>query len=90
LPEPSAIAGGADDRIGIFRPAGSIVRGRQSDRDRLLSAGGEFGDEPVPFPRVASSAGTQDIGRQGHLHQRSSEDRKFNAWSERARYGPCR
>jgi hypothetical protein len=29
----------------------------------------------VPFPRVASSAGNQDMGHQGHLHQRSSEDR---------------
>jgi len=34
-----------------------IVLGWQPDRDRVLSAGGEFGDEPMPFPGVAAPPG---------------------------------
>jgi hypothetical protein len=56
-----------DHCIRVLGPAGRIILGRQPDRNRLLSVGGEFGDEPMPFPGVAAPTGDQGIRRQYSL-----------------------
>lgn len=59
-----AIADGIDDGVRVLEPAGRIVLGRQPDRDHRLSARGELGREPMPFPGIAAPTGDQDIGSQ--------------------------
>jgi hypothetical protein len=50
-----AMADGVDDGICVRGPAGCVVLGRQPDCDRVLPAGREFRNEPMPLPRVAAT-----------------------------------
>lgn len=55
------------DSIRGLRPAGRVVLGWQPDRDRLVPAGSQLGNEPMPLPWVAPSTGNQSVGRQSSL-----------------------
>ena len=52
-----AVTDGVDDSVRVLRPARRVVLGRQPNRDRILAAGGELGDEPMPLPRIAAAPG---------------------------------